>query len=326
MRRLSVVLTAYNSASFITKTVESVLHQTLDNFELIAVDDGSTDGTAEILDSYSDRRLRVIHQDNQGPATSLNVGLRLAQYPYIALLDGDDCWHANKLRTHAIYLDEHPETDLAFDWSIWIDGAGCETGLRSRHCQGACSFCALLEDFVISTTSSIVLRRSALDRAGYCDPHFRRYYVADLVLRIALLREGNVHAIPQPLTYYRRHGAQMSRDRTVMREEWNALVEKFRSLAPLETGKAARKSASNMARYFAVVAYENGDFSEAAKILVASLYGAPAVFLGEWRNWQVTAATMAGLLLPAPAFRCIEGLAGIQRSGSCEDPESRRRR
>ena len=94
---VSVVLTAYNSAPFVAEAVESVLRQTFRDFEVIAVDDGSQDGTSEILDRYSDPRLQVVHQNNGGPAASLNTGLRLARGRYVALLDGDDCWHPDEL-------------------------------------------------------------------------------------------------------------------------------------------------------------------------------------------------------------------------------------
>jgi len=312
---VSVVLTAYNSAPFVAEAMESVLRQTFRDFEVIAVDDGSQDGTGEILDRHVDPRLHVVHQDNGGPAASLNTGLRLARGRYIALLDGDDCWHPDKLRNHLAYLNANPDADLTFDWSNWIDSHSRETGLHSAWRRGRFSFRALLEDFVIGNTSSVVFRRSALDAAGMCDSQFRRYYDADLFLRIALLREGNVHALPRPLTYYRRHGAQMSRDWTVMRQEWYALLEKFRSIAPSETAEASPRGSSNMTRYFAVLAYECGDFSEAASILAGSFRAAPALYLTDRRNWTLTAAAAAGLLLPSAVHCWLERLAGIATTG-----------
>ena len=93
---VSVIIPTYNSAGYIEEALESVFEQTLQDFEIIVVDDGSTDGTGEVLRKYGDR-IRYIYQENNGPASARNGGIRVARGEYIAFLDADDLWVSTKL-------------------------------------------------------------------------------------------------------------------------------------------------------------------------------------------------------------------------------------
>src|ERR1700691_3917251 len=123
----SVVMPAYNVAPFIRESVESVLCQTFSNFELIVVDDGSTDGTSDQLSSLIDPRLHIVRQANSGSSSARNNGIRFASGQYIGFLDADDLWMPNKLEAHIRFLDEHPEIDLTFSRSQIIDELGNAT-------------------------------------------------------------------------------------------------------------------------------------------------------------------------------------------------------
>jgi glycosyltransferase involved in cell wall biosynthesis len=309
------MMTTGNAERFVNAAVDSVLQQTFENLELIVVDDGSTDCTAERLRQYADERLQVILQPNQGYPAALNAALRAAQGVYPGFLDGDDVWLATKLARHIEFMERHPEADLTFSWSRLIAENGEEIGVHSRHWRGTISFRELLADFVIGNSSSLVLRRSALDRAGWLDPELPRFCDMDLCLRVALLRPGNVHAIPEELTLYRRRSGQMSRDREGMRLEWSGLLGKFRRLAPEETAAVVRQASSNMTRYFAYLAYENDQFREAGRLLWEGFRSFPTGFLADSRNWKLSAASLAGLVLPRTVHRRLERLAGVSRDG-----------
>ena len=113
---VSVVLPAYNAASFIQSTLESVFNQTYQDYELIVVDDGSIDTTAEILRSYGDR-IRYFWKENGGQSSSRNAGIKLARGQYIAFIDHDDLWLENKL---ALQLKE-----MAFGANVGMVTTGC---------------------------------------------------------------------------------------------------------------------------------------------------------------------------------------------------------
>jgi glycosyltransferase involved in cell wall biosynthesis len=310
---VSIILAAYNAGRFLKATVDSVLQQTLRDWELIAVDDGSTDSTLEQLHQYSDERMRVVQQNHVGYATALNAGLRLARGAYIAFLDQDDLWVKSKLAKHIELMDGHPEVDLTFSWSRFINEAGQDIGLHPLRWRGAISFRQLLADFVIGTTSSIVVRRKELDQTGGFDPELPMYCDMDLCLRVALYRPDNIHAISEELTLYRRHSGQMSKDWRGMRQDWERMLEKVRRVATEDTTAVEQQANSNMNRYFAYLAYESVEFRQALRLLWEGFKQSPGAFLTDSRNWLATAACLAGLTLPGFIHRGLERLAGFRR-------------
>jgi glycosyltransferase involved in cell wall biosynthesis len=311
---VSVVVPVYNGERFLAATIDSVLAQAFTEFELIIVDDGSTDGSAEIVKLYRDTRLRFVRQANRGPAMAVDAGIREARAGYIAFLDQDDLWETGKLKAHIELLNQRPEIDLTFSWFRIVDEAGRDVGLRSQRARGTFGFRSLLTDFVVGATSNVVVRREAIERAGGIDSSFRRLYDLDLFLRIAWLAPQNVAAIPADLVRYRRHPAQITRDVRALRQEWEAVLEKLRRLAPEDVAAVAHYARSNMSRYFARIAYEAAHYRTALGFLKDSSRLAPAAFLADRRNWLTAAACLSGLLLPGRWHRALERLAGF-RSG-----------
>ncbi len=310
---VSVVLAAYNTGALIEPTVNSVLEQTMPDFELIVVDDGSTDDTVERLRSYQDVRFRLIEQEHQGTGIALNACLKVARGEFIAFLDHDDLWVPTKLEKHVDYFRQHPEADMTFSWSRWVNKEGEDIGYYSRRSRGAVSFLELFEDFVVVTPSSVVVRASALNQAGWFDPQFLFLCDLDLCLRIAMLKANNTQAIPEELALYRRHAGQQSTDWQALKKEWVLAVEKFNRLAPRLAPAVIGKASSNMDRYLASLAYEQNRFREALQLLWEGFVCAPARFLMDFRNWKVGVACLVGLLLPLRAHRGLERLAGFRR-------------
>ncbi|MBM3745384.1 MAG: glycosyltransferase family 2 protein [Acidobacteria bacterium] len=308
---VSVIVAAYNSGAFLRPTLESVQRQSFQDFELIVVDDGSTDGAPELLERIRDPRLRVIRQANQGQAAALNAGGRVARGACVAFLDHDDLWTDNKLARHLEFMAAHPAVDLTFSWSRFIDEDGKPLSLHTRHWRGCVSFSQLLADFVIGNTSSVVGRREALDRVGWFDPNLRRCFDQDAFLRVALLRPNNVCAIEETLTLYRRHPRQMSRDWRAMRTDWERMLEKLRALAPDEVAAVEGLAAANTHRYLAFLAYENREFLESCRLLWWAFRRRPGGFLADKRNWMAAAGCLAGLLLPDFALSALERRAGV---------------
>jgi len=311
--RVSVIVCVYNGERYLGSTLDSLAAQTYTDYEVIAVDDGSSDTSAALLAARGDPRLRIIHQSNQKSAAALATGLRESHAEYIACLDQDDLWDAENLAAHVAFLDGHPHVQLSFSWFRVIDEGGAEIGLRSQRHLGPASFQKLLEDFVIGGTSNIVMRRSALVSAGGVDLSFPRIYDLDLCLRIALLGQDAIEAIPRDLMFYRRHAAQVTRNLPELREEWNRLLEKMRALAPREVAEVETRACSNINRYFARLAYEGAAYGNALVLLRDGFRSAPAAFIGDARNWLTLGACLTGLLLPAPVHHGLERMAGLRR-------------
>ncbi|HXX03137.1 MAG TPA: glycosyltransferase [Xanthobacteraceae bacterium] len=129
--KVAVVIAAYNAEAFIKETLESVFAQTLADIEIIVVDDGSTDGTSDILRRYSDRRLTVIHQKNGGVSAARNAGLAAVRAPYVFFLDADDMLAPSALSRMASTLDQNPDRVACFGHHIKIAENGSDLTTRS---------------------------------------------------------------------------------------------------------------------------------------------------------------------------------------------------
>jgi glycosyltransferase involved in cell wall biosynthesis len=123
---VSVVMPVYNERPYLEESIRSVLNQSFDDFEFIIVNDGSTDGSKDVMERFSDedQRIRVFHQENQGIGTSRNRGLRLAHGKYIAVMDGDDVTHTDRFERQVRFLDENPEIGVVGTKSKYIDSEG----------------------------------------------------------------------------------------------------------------------------------------------------------------------------------------------------------
>jgi glycosyltransferase involved in cell wall biosynthesis len=310
---VTTVIAAYNSGRFIQATIESALRQTLPDFEILVVDDGSTDDTVARVRGFTDRRLRVIGLSHAGAPAALNAAIQAARGKYIGFLDHDDLWLPEKLERHVEFHDRNPDVAVTFSWSGLIDEHGRRLDLHPAHWRGPVSFRQLLEDNVVGNSSSVVAQRSAILAVGGFDEQFPRCHDSDLLLRLALERPNGICAIPEELTLYRRHPSQMSRDWREMHSEWNALLEKCRNSAPQETRAVERRARSNINRYFAYLAYEGAEFTQAFGFVSQSLRSDPRAFLTDSRNWKVVAACLSGAILPSSIHRRLEHAAGIRK-------------
>jgi glycosyltransferase involved in cell wall biosynthesis len=313
--KVSILLCLYNGERYLAPTIESALRQTFPEFELIVIDDGSTDASVTVVDRYRhDPRLHLIRQQNRGPAGAIKTGLDHARGTYIAFLDQDDLWEPENLQAHVDLLNSRPEIDVSFSWFRVIDETGRETGPKSTRYRGTIDFQGLLADFVIAATSNTVARRAAIDKAGGIDPSFRLVFNLDLCLRIALLASHNIAAVPRDLMLYRRHPGQSSQDAGRMMGEWQRAVEKVRRLAPEQVAAALPQALCNQQRYLARLNYEREHYRAALGFLARGFSCAPAVFLSDSRNWLTGAASVSGLLLPRCLHRTLERKAGYRRS------------
>jgi glycosyltransferase involved in cell wall biosynthesis len=129
--KVTVVIPAYNAEKFIREAIESVFAQTLSDIEIIVVDDGSTDGTNRILETFSDERLTVLRQENRGVSAARNAGLAVTRAPYIFFLDADDILLPNALYRMARILDDNPQHVACFAHHVRITEAGSELSTRS---------------------------------------------------------------------------------------------------------------------------------------------------------------------------------------------------
>lgn len=191
---MSVVVTAYNHGRYIAETLGSVFQQTYPRYEVIVVDDGSTDDTPSRVLPFGDK-VRYVRQANQGPAGSRNTGIRSARGDLVALLDGDDLWGPGKLEAQVAAVRRHPDSGLIATNGIQFGDRGVlreslipASIQRLFGSESSISFPCherLLRGNVIPTTSQVMIPRWVLDEVGPSDPAFPLASDWDLYLRIA---------------------------------------------------------------------------------------------------------------------------------------------
>jgi glycosyltransferase involved in cell wall biosynthesis len=168
----SVVIPAYNQAEYLPATVQSILNQTFDSFEILIVNDASPDNTSEVVRQMTDPRIRLlIHEQNKGLPGARNTGMQAARGSYVALLDSDDLFHPQKLERHAAFLDAHPEVDVTYNprYELNYSDTTIRELVRPPLTVG-------LRDFLYGypfTPSDMVLRKAVIDRVGGFDERFR---------------------------------------------------------------------------------------------------------------------------------------------------------
>jgi len=181
--RVSVIIPTYNRAWILREAVDSVLKQDYPEFELIVVDDGSTDATADLLAGYG-ARLQVFRQPNRGVSAARNTGIRAATGSLIAFLDSDDFWLPGKLAEQAAYFAAHPRRMICQTEELWIrNGVRVNPGQRHRKPSGDI-FERSLELCVVSP-SAVMLRKGLFRQVGLFDERLPACEDYDLWLRVA---------------------------------------------------------------------------------------------------------------------------------------------
>ncbi|MDM9379595.1 glycosyltransferase [Chlorogloeopsis sp. ULAP01] len=231
MPKVSVVMTAYNAMAYLPQTMETLLWQSFTDFELVLVNNGSTDNIVEWVTQLSEPRIKLISQENRGIPGGLNRGIAHAQGEYITFLDADDLWDPTKLEKQVKILDENPEVGLVYNWVTLIDEHSKDIGgLIHRH--SIVKFKAegdvrkqLLEQDIIGCGSSAMVRRVCFEEVGVFDPSFTIAADWDMWVRIGLHYPFKV--IKEPLTYYRKHSRSMTSNWQAAMRDCGVAIEKI---------------------------------------------------------------------------------------------------
>ena len=237
--KVSVIIPAYNHERFIGPAVESVLRQTHAELELIIIDDGSTDRTAEVIRGYQDARLQYIYQENQDAYNALNRGLSMASGDFVAILNSDDIYTPNRLqrllevqrssgaqclftRVRLINDDGDLLDDPGLWWNQWYADA------VSRYVQSGDLYTAFLQRNGLVTTSNFFLTWEAVRTVGnFCPLRYLHDY--DYIFRVLLAFPTQVSFLhDEPLLFYRIHGSNTISEAAITgREQDKAVIRQY---------------------------------------------------------------------------------------------------
>lgn len=208
---VSVIIPAYNARTYVMDAINSVRTQDYSPMEILLIDDGSQDGTADLVHAAAPE-VRIISQENAGVASARNTGLREAMGEYLCFLDADDGWFQGKLKAQADYLFEHPEVGLVYHrWLVWKpdqDGVYRMPAISSTHqdagqidsTRSGWIYPQLLLDCIVHT-STVMIRREITKKVGDFDTKLISGQDYDYWLRVSRLTE--IHQLVNVYSFYR---------------------------------------------------------------------------------------------------------------------------
>lgn len=311
---VSVIVAAYNAAPFIEETCRSAMHQTHTNLEIIVVDDGSTDRTAEIVSALSaeDPRVRLISQPNAGVAAARNRALAAASGEFVAPLDADDLWDPTKIaRQVQRFADAGPDCGLVYCWWVWIDVAGRLLDSSPGWRVEGHMLHRLVEVNFTGSASVPLYRRADLDAIGGFDTSLRDLGAQgcedwDVALKVAERR--SVAVAPAVLVGYRRRADSLSAARDTMWRSQTLVLSRLAARDRTIPPGVFRRSRGQFAMYLAGVSFWCRDYLAACRWAVRSrsislvLSVAPYVARRLMRRDEIQATSLgcdfAGLTLP----------------------------
>ncbi|MGZ3756973.1 MAG: glycosyltransferase family 2 protein [Mucilaginibacter sp.] len=218
---ITVLMPAYNAERYIGEAIDSVLQQTFSDFELVIVNDGSTDGTEQVIRAFEDERIVLINQPNTGVAAALNTGLKYARAPYIARFDADDVCYPQRLEKQFNFLQHNPDyiligsdADYILENNEFLFHFKCIAHTHEEIRQKLYFYCPFVHPTVMYK------KQNVCDAGGYpADAH----NFEDYLLWTSIALQGKLYNLPEPLIKYRLNSTSVTMD-----ERWRG--KRFRQL------------------------------------------------------------------------------------------------
>jgi glycosyltransferase involved in cell wall biosynthesis len=312
----SVVIPAYNIERYIREALESVQNQSLKKLEVLIVDDGSTDCTVDIAQTFceQDNRFKLICKSNGGLSSARNFGIRHARSPYIALLDGDDCYAPEKLANHVATLDAHPEIGVVYSASKIIrdDGRPTLLTLSGKPIYSDPLLALLCKNFV-GHGSNAIFRKCIFEEVGEFDETLRRCEDVDYWLRVAALNTWQFYREPQALSCYRVRPSGLSFNVAQMQQSNERVIESAYRRSPDKVGPMLPTARAYLYRYLARLALTAGDAIEARRLISCGLAEDASIF---WRDPRSLITLCAVYLAPLTRLLVRQSLGSLKLTKS----------
>lgn len=304
MVEISVIFPAHNVQEFVGDALRSVLEQDVPGLELIAVDDGSTDQTAAILDRWTEKfaaagkRMQVVRRAKGGAGAARNDALDRAQGRIIVFVDADDRLHPGAIRRLTDLLEQQPDVDLVFPLCRYIDDRGRPLDVSSAGYATRYRALDLLIDNPIHTGTGVTVRRERVTAIGRFDTSLPAAIDVEFWLRLTSEHGAAIAVIPEILVDYRKRPGQITSDWRRMRTGWEVCVARADKagygLSPADRRAALARNALT----WSAIAYQHGDFA-AARRLAAEFWRADPLFAARSANARERTLACLASLLPS---------------------------
>lgn len=245
--KVSVIIPAYNAEKYLHETIKSVLEQTANSWELIIVNDGSTDKTEEVARLFADQndRISLISKVNAGVSMARNVGIEHSKGQYLAFLDADDIWLSNNLAVKVDFIDSHPTVGLVHSSGLIIDeNSKSLDRLKSGKSGKLLDDLLLWEDECVPTPSSILTKRSVINELGGFDVNLSNNADQEFFIRVASKYEiGKINKVTWK---YRIHANNMHNNIRLLEKDSLYVYDKVRKLNLFRSKAFENRCTSNM--------------------------------------------------------------------------------
>lgn len=251
MPEISVIVPAYNAGKTILETIQSILQQSFQDFELIVINDGSTDNTLEVLKQVEDQRLKVISYKNAGLPTARNRGISISIGKFLSFIDADDLWTPDKLQLQLVALQSKPNTGAVYSWTANMRDDG-QTVAFVQGCSSLVEgniYPELLLGNFIGSGSNILVRREVIESVGCFEPTLKSFEDWDFYLRVAA--KWDFAVVPRNQILYRKTSGSMSSKVEVMEREGLCALDRAYKIAPPELQFLKQKSLAFLYRFLA---------------------------------------------------------------------------
>ncbi len=265
---VSAVIATYNRRQYVQQAIESVLNQTYPHFELIVIDDGSTDGTGSLIQEKYGERIHYIYQENSGRSEARNHGMDVSKGKYIAFLDSDDMWKPEKLAHQIAFMEQHPEYELTHTFVDDVRGDIGETDVAYTAWMTTLYRQAIKQGYTylsmsrrcIMFWSTVIVRSMVAKSIGPLDASIDGYEDWDWYLHASLVTQ--IGTLEEPLTWYRIHSEnttteQFHKAQVTLAQKHLAQIDRV----PAEIRKKAKR---NFYLQLATVAYQSENKQECA--------------------------------------------------------------
>lgn len=287
MPKVSVVIPAYNAMAYLPEALESVLSQTLEDYEVLIVNDGSNDSIEEWFNQVEDSRVRLISQTNRGLAGARNTGVKESKGEFIAFLDADDRWHKTKLAKQVSILESSLTVGLVYTWMALIDQNGTLTGRFVKNQTEGRVWEYLIIRNCVGSGSTPMVRKACFDVVGHFDENLGSYMEdRDMWLRIAPLYEFAV--VKEVLVDYRQHPISASKNWDAMTRSAKIILEKAfvdssNKLSASEKEILMRKAWGriNLALAWKPLQSRNKNYQKSKEFIEIALQSEPQLFFTE---------------------------------------------
>ena len=259
MPRFSVIIPLYNKAPYVGKTVESVLGQTFGDYELIIVDNGSNDGSHEIVAAFTDPRIKIVRlEENVGVSNARNKGVAMASAPIVTFLDADDWWDPTFLEEMAGLIERHPDAGI-YGTGYYIVKNGkkrlAPIGVDEGFEEGEINYCAVYAKTLCMplTSITVAMPKAVFDETGGFKPHLKLGEDFDLWIRIAL--KHKTVFLNKPLSNYNQDVDVTYRGTHHLRDPKEHMLWNLGYLEPEEKTNADYKQLIDNLRTYSLLPY-----------------------------------------------------------------------